>query len=342
MVQYVFTPWRDAVELEQVKRAFYPEASLSRGSGGPASTQDASCTQQQQQQQQQQRHEAVDRVAMWMQRGNCPHMIESTALLTAAIIADEEQQQLARGPGAGLSEYAMRAAYSTSFSRFVTGLLDGQQDKLRKMSMFSLAKNIGLPATFVELRHQATHEPLPSLSRLRAAARKALVWIWEYYWMHLPLVDIEEVTTTVAGPETWGSQGNHMVQKALPTGAQQEVLCFLESREAMEPEAREQMAAAWVQKWGVQAATRVVNAVNETATQRQVMLRAIQMSRAIEQFEGEVAEEDGQGDERQGVVLERGQMGHDMPTDLGDEDGEDGCGWTVYAGKWKAKPIGAV
>lgn len=53
------------------------------------------------------------------------------------------------------------------------------------MSMYDVAKSVGLPATFVELRHQATHEQLPSLTRLRAAARKALVWIWDYYWRHL-------------------------------------------------------------------------------------------------------------------------------------------------------------
>jgi ribosomal biogenesis protein LAS1 len=53
------------------------------------------------------------------------------------------------------------------------------------MSMYDVAKSVGLPATFVELRHQATHEQLPSLPRLRAAARKALAWIWDYYWRHL-------------------------------------------------------------------------------------------------------------------------------------------------------------
>lgn len=68
---------------------------------------------------------------------------------------------------------------------FVTGLLDGHQDKQRKQSMYSIAKTIRLPATFVELRHQSTHEQLPSLAKLRTAARKALLWIWHYYWKHL-------------------------------------------------------------------------------------------------------------------------------------------------------------
>ncbi|KAJ4306377.1 rRNA-processing protein las1 [Collariella sp. IMI 366227] len=45
-------------------------------------------------------------------------------------------------------------------AHFVTGLLDSHQDKQRKMSMYDVAKSVGLPATFVELRHQATHEQL--------------------------------------------------------------------------------------------------------------------------------------------------------------------------------------
>lgn len=196
-----------------------------------------------------QRRLAVARVSMWMQRGNCPHMVESTALLMAAILSDEEQTGIAStagtsagtgtsrmsssgmataiargvdGIGVMSSSYAVRAAYSAAFSRFVffpllsplpflshlspppvpssvverltasrfvTGLLDSHQDKTRKMSMYGVAKSVGLPATFVELRHQATHEQLPSLTRLRTAAKKGLEWIWEYYWKHLPEVE---------------------------------------------------------------------------------------------------------------------------------------------------------
>lgn len=52
--------------------------------------------------------------------------------------------------------------------------------------MYGVARTIGLPASFVELRHQGTHEPMPSLAQLRPAARRALGWIWEYYWKNLP------------------------------------------------------------------------------------------------------------------------------------------------------------
>jgi ribosomal biogenesis protein LAS1 len=67
----------------------------------------------------------------------------------------------------------------------VTGLLDGFQDKKRKQNMYSIAKEIGLPATFVELRHQATHEELPTLPKFRSAAQRAMTWIWDYYWRDL-------------------------------------------------------------------------------------------------------------------------------------------------------------
>lgn len=53
--------------------------------------------------------------------------------------------------------------------------------------MFSLAATVGIPASFVALRHQISHEPLPSLPVLRNACRRALMWIREHYWDRLLL-----------------------------------------------------------------------------------------------------------------------------------------------------------
>lgn len=52
---------------------------------------------------------------MWMQRGGCPHLVESTALLTAAILSDLHETRT----GVHSSSYAIRAAYSAAFSRYV-------------------------------------------------------------------------------------------------------------------------------------------------------------------------------------------------------------------------------
>lgn len=48
--------------------------------------------------------------------------------------------------------------------------------------MFQRALDLGLPASFVELRHEATHRELPSLVVLRGAVHRSLEWLWGYYW----------------------------------------------------------------------------------------------------------------------------------------------------------------
>ncbi|KAB5563200.1 Las1-like protein [Coniochaeta sp. 2T2.1] len=188
MVQYIFTPWRDQQELLTVRRQLYPTYHDTTASSTRTTAEAL-----------QHKQEAVARVSMWMQRGNCPHLVESTALLEAAILSDAQATSEPSLAGSS-SSYAVRAAYSAAFSRFVTGLMDSHQDKARKMSMYAVAKSVGLPATFVELRHQATHEQLPSLTRLRAAAEKALEWIWEYYWRHLDEAEAQAQAQAQAPP----------------------------------------------------------------------------------------------------------------------------------------------
>lgn len=109
MVQYVHTPWRDRAELLKVRQQFYPSPPPQASSQAA----DATTTSEAEQQKQ----HAVSRVSMWMQRGGCPHLVESTALLTAAILSDLRDTRA--GVGSGSSSYAIRAAYSAAFSRYV-------------------------------------------------------------------------------------------------------------------------------------------------------------------------------------------------------------------------------
>lgn len=51
--------------------------------------------------------------------------------------------------------------------------------------MYAKAQQIGLPALFVDLRHEATHGDMPSLTNLRSAAQRALMWLWDDYWKGL-------------------------------------------------------------------------------------------------------------------------------------------------------------
>lgn len=84
-----------------------------------------------------------------------------------------------------MSALALRASYCTAFCRFVTGLLDSMQESHYKVSMYDKARELKLPASFVELRHEAIHGELPSLVVLRQAAQKALDWLQIHYWMQL-------------------------------------------------------------------------------------------------------------------------------------------------------------
>ncbi|KAL8730363.1 MAG: hypothetical protein Q9166_004128 [cf. Caloplaca sp. 2 TL-2023] len=84
-----------------------------------------------------------------------------------------------------LSALALRSCYCTAFCRFVTGLLDSMQESQYKVSMYDKARELHLPSSFVELRHEAIHGELPSLVVLRQAVQKALDWLWKNYWQHL-------------------------------------------------------------------------------------------------------------------------------------------------------------
>lgn len=68
--------------------------------------------------------------------------------------------------------------------RFVTGLVDNKLHGAKK-SMFSRALDLGLPASFVEMRHEATHRELPSLTVLRDSTGRSLEWLWGFYWRGL-------------------------------------------------------------------------------------------------------------------------------------------------------------
>ncbi|KAL4974693.1 Las1-like-domain-containing protein [Aspergillus desertorum] len=150
MAKVIFTPWKTHSDLLAVRNQFYPPPEYD----GPDL-----------------RSQACATVSAWKLRGNLPHPVEATALLTDAILHDDASKN---------SLFAIRATYAAAFCRFVTGLVDSKLGARR--SMFSRALELGLPASFVELRHEATHRELPSLTILRGAAGRSLEWLWGFYW----------------------------------------------------------------------------------------------------------------------------------------------------------------
>jgi ribosomal biogenesis protein LAS1 len=72
--------------------------------------------------------------------------------------------------------------YSMALTRLINGLVAPYQKSLYAVPIGQVAARIGLPPSLVDLRHQASHNQLPSLVQLRSAAKQALQWLEENYW----------------------------------------------------------------------------------------------------------------------------------------------------------------
>ncbi|GAA5932670.1 hypothetical protein JCM3775_002206 [Rhodotorula graminis] len=128
--------------------------------------------------------DAITRIRVWLDRGNCPHPVETTANLVALVLRDSAPSSSSSSSfNSAALEGDLRLAYAMAIVRFVNSLVDPLQTAYFARSIASLAAQLGLPLWFVELRHQATHEDLPRLSVLRDAARQALDWLYANYWL---------------------------------------------------------------------------------------------------------------------------------------------------------------
>lgn len=107
---------------------------------------------------------AIDRLAAWKFGGSLPFALEATLAFLVALRVDKE-------PSNPRSSLFVRHGYAAAIVRFVNGLVDPLQSGWYARSIASIASQIDLPLYFVELRHAATHEELPSLPVLRQAAQ---------------------------------------------------------------------------------------------------------------------------------------------------------------------------
>ncbi|GBE78457.1 Las1-domain-containing protein [Sparassis crispa] len=120
--------------------------------------------------------QAVNRISAWRAITSLPHALESTLALLCAILDDSRRQGLP-------SLLSLRQSYATALIRLVNGLVDPLQVGAYARSIASIAAQLGLPAWLVELRHAATHEDLPSIDVLREAAREAMRWLLDNYFL---------------------------------------------------------------------------------------------------------------------------------------------------------------
>lgn len=180
MSRYTITPWRTHSDLLAVRQQLYSLNINQNQHQNQTQDQNQNATLDL-------RPQAVSRIMAWKLRGNLPHAVESTALLTDAILHHDLSIN---------SIFSVRAVYAAAFTRFVTGFCDigrNRERALEPSSMLVIARQIDMPDEFVALRHEATHEDLPSVQRLVAVCEQALEWLWRVYWSRLP-----EETVTVA------------------------------------------------------------------------------------------------------------------------------------------------
>lgn len=132
------------------------------------------------------RADGVRRVELWRIREQqaLPLAVDATATFTELALLDA---------GGGLSEHALCLMYAMSITRLVNGITDPLQQNARAVSVKRLAQTVGLPAALVELRHECTHNSLPSIGRLRLAADESLLWLHTNYW--LPQRELRDETS---------------------------------------------------------------------------------------------------------------------------------------------------
>ncbi|KAI0639041.1 Las1-domain-containing protein [Trametes polyzona] len=149
-------PWQDLNELEQVCGWIYAEENDL----------DA-------------KRRAVNRLAVWKAAVPLPHALESAHAILSVILQDGPNSSAASSS----SFLSLRMSYAAALIRLVNGLVDPLQLGAYARSINSIAQQLGLPAWFVELRHAATHEDLPSLEVLRDAAREGMAWLLHNYFL---------------------------------------------------------------------------------------------------------------------------------------------------------------
>jgi len=152
------TPWRDTWELQSVGRCLLSVLQL------PSTTIE----------------EALDTVNIWKARSHAmeaiPHAVEATAALAQVYWRDHIQ--------GGVSATELRLAYSSAVVRCINGFADAlQQQRFLAAPVSMLCGQLGIPSWLVDIRHEASHNALPTLPVLRLATTTLLEFLENEYWI---------------------------------------------------------------------------------------------------------------------------------------------------------------
>lgn len=194
--------------------------------------------------------------------------------------------------------------------------------------MYSIAKTLGLPATYVELRHQATHEELPSLSKLRIATQRALKWIFNYYWIHLK----EEVSSV--------SESREYVEK-LVREKDDDIRARME--EFVGNWDQDRLMGVLIE---IQGATDDVVILGRSSRLQRLIgergnAKKRKMESPVKDLEEVKAELESMNQELDDEMDDIPQLGEGNVSSQTRIDSTN-SGWTMWEGPWTPKPIGVV
>lgn len=151
-------PWRDWAEWQHVHEALFSEDPYAQQRG-------------------------ISRVAAWRSRAQLPVAINATAQLAELQLHEQLAEHHHHAVGvSSRSHMELSLLYASVIVRCVNGLVDGSQTGSYAMAVSALAQRIGIPLWIVDLRHESTHNQLPSLPVLRFAAQHLLAWLRANYW----------------------------------------------------------------------------------------------------------------------------------------------------------------
>jgi len=138
---------------------------------------------------------ALHTVAIWRGRsdkgGRLSHAIDITAGLASVLLMDAERSTSAtsasfntNGTTITPTIYQIRSTYSTLLLRSVNGLADTYRhsSKSNQLSVSYCCKLAGLPLWIVDIRHDASHNDLPTLGVCRIGALESLMFWKRRYW----------------------------------------------------------------------------------------------------------------------------------------------------------------
>ncbi|CAA6654447.1 unnamed protein product [Spirodela intermedia] len=133
---------------------------------------------------------ALRRITAWKSRGCLPVAVE----VTARIVEIQHMDPFFFGKEVASqtmnSEDMLALLYSITLTRLVNGFTEkvsyfddhAQKHGKKKHSISNLADAIGLPRMVVDIRHESSHNDVPSLPLVRLASIRALDWLKSHYW----------------------------------------------------------------------------------------------------------------------------------------------------------------